>query len=138
MSTWKTTLTGYARYRGREGQLSFLLHRFTGLGVLIFLAVHIVDTSFVFFFPNLYNHAMEIYQTTIFGIGELFLVFCVLYHGANGIRIIIFDWYPKLWKIENERKWAIGTLIGTIILWLPLAGIMLYKLLHHNYGLFGG
>jgi succinate dehydrogenase / fumarate reductase, cytochrome b subunit len=138
MSTWKNTLSGYVRYRGREGQLSFLLHRFTGLGVLLFLAVHIVDTATVYFAPSLYDHAIDIYRTTLFGIGEMFLVFCVLFHGVNGIRIAIFDWYPKLWKIENERKWAIGILIGTIIVWAPLAGYMGYNILRHNYGLFGG
>jgi succinate dehydrogenase / fumarate reductase, cytochrome b subunit len=138
MSTLKTTLSGYVRYRGREGQLSFLLHRLTGLGTVLFLAIHIVDTAFVFFAPALYDHAIAIYQTTLFGIGEMFLVFSVLYHGANGLRITIFDWRPHLWKIENERKWAIGILIFTIILWLPLAFIMLRGILIHNYGLFGG
>jgi succinate dehydrogenase / fumarate reductase, cytochrome b subunit len=138
MASWKTTLSGYARYRGREGQLSFLLHRLTGLGVLLFLIVHILDTATVYFYPSLYNHAMAIYQTTLFGIGELFLVFSVLYHGTNGIRITIFDRFPQLWKIENERKWAIGILIFTVILWLPLAFIMLRKILIHNYGMFGG
>jgi succinate dehydrogenase / fumarate reductase, cytochrome b subunit len=138
MASWKTTLSGYARYRGREGQLSFLLHRLTGLGVLLFLIVHILDTATVYFYPSLYNHAMAIYQTTLFGIGELFLVFSVLYHGTNGIRITIFDRFPHLWKIENERKWAIGILIFTVILWLPMAFIMLRKILIHNYGMFGG
>jgi succinate dehydrogenase / fumarate reductase, cytochrome b subunit len=138
MSTMKTTLSGYMRYRGREGQLSFLLHRFTGLGTVLFLAIHIVDTAFVYFSPELYDHAIAIYQTTLFGIGEMFLVFSVLYHGTNGIRITVFDRWPHLWKIENERKWAIGILIFVIIIWLPMAGWMGYNILHHNYGLFGG
>jgi succinate dehydrogenase / fumarate reductase, cytochrome b subunit len=138
MSTVKTTLSGYMRYRGREGQLSFLLHRLTGLGTLLFLTIHILDTATVFFYPSLYDHAIAIYQTTLFGIGEMFLVWSVLYHGANGIRISIFDWKPHLWKIENERKWAIGTLIGTTILWIPLAYIMMRNILIHNYGMFGG
>jgi succinate dehydrogenase / fumarate reductase, cytochrome b subunit len=138
MSALKTTLSGYVRYRGREGQLSFLLHRFTGLGTVLFLAVHIVDTAFVYFAPELYDHAIAIYQTTLFGIGEMFLVFSVLYHGSNGIRITIFDWRPELWKIENERKWAVGTLIFSIIIWLPLAVIMGYNILRYNHGLFGG
>jgi succinate dehydrogenase / fumarate reductase, cytochrome b subunit len=138
MSTVKTTLSGYIRYRGREGQLSFLLHRLTGLGTLLFLTIHILDTATVYFYPSLYDHAIDIYRTTLFGIGELFLVFSVLYHGANGIRISIFDWKPNLWKIENERKWAIGILIGTIILWIPLAVIMIRNILIHNYGLLGG
>ena len=57
MSTVKTGLTGYVTYRGREGHYMFLLHRFTGLGTLMFLAIHIVDTAFVYFAPHLYPEA---------------------------------------------------------------------------------
>lgn len=138
MSTVKTTLSGYVRYRGREGQLTFLLHRLTGLGTLLFLAIHILDTATVYFIPSLYDHAIAIYRTTLFGIGEMFLVFSVLFHGANGIRITIFDKYPHLWEISNERKWAIGTLLLTMVLWLPLVFIMARNILIHNFGLFGG
>lgn len=34
-----------ARYRGGSGHWSYLLHRVTGVGVLLFLAIHIVDTA---------------------------------------------------------------------------------------------
>ena len=40
-------------YRGREGQLSFLARRLAGLGTLLFLAVHILDTATVYFVPSL-------------------------------------------------------------------------------------
>lgn len=138
MSSLKTTMEGYVRYRGREGQLSFMLHRLTGLGVLLFLIVHILDTATVYFYPSLYEHAIAIYRTTLFGIAEIGLVFAVLYHGANGIRIAIFDWFPQLWTIERQRKIAVLTLVFTVILWLPLVFIMVRNILIHNFGLFGG
>lgn len=138
MSSLKTTMEGYVRYRGREGQLSFMLHRLTGLGVLLFLIVHILDTATVYFYPSLYEHAIAIYRTTLFGIAEIGLVFAVLYHGANGIRIAIFDWFPQLWTIERQRKIAVLTLVFTVILWLPLVFIMVRNILIHNFGMFGG
>ncbi len=138
MSSLKTTMEGYVRYRGREGQLSFMLHRVTGLGVLLFLIVHILDTATVYFYPSLYEHAIAIYRTTLFGIAEIGLVFAVLYHGANGIRIAIFDWFPQLWTIERQRKIAVLTLVFTVILWLPLVFIMVRNILIHNFGMFGG
>ena len=96
MGTIKTTFDGLARYQGRVGQFSFILHRLTGLGTLLFLAVHILDTSTVYFFPSLYEHAIALYRSTPFIIGEIFLVFSVIYHGVNGARIAIFDLYsPK-------------------------------------------
>ncbi len=138
MSALKTTLDGYIRYRGREGQLSFLLHRITGLGTVLFLGIHILDTATVFFIPSLYPHAIEIYSSTPFMIGEIALVFCVIYHGSNGIRLALSDWFPKLWKIRTERTWALFTFILALVLWAPAAGVMFYNLLKYNFHMFGG
>lgn len=137
MSAIKTTLTGYLNYRGREGHWSFLLHRITGLGTGLFLTVHIVDTAFVYFAPLLYEDVLKIYQSTLFGLGEVALVFCVLYHGVNGIRVAFFDMFaPKNWTIPTQRKSSLWTLIISLVLWVPAAGVMLYNLLYHNFGLF--
>jgi succinate dehydrogenase / fumarate reductase cytochrome b subunit len=138
MSSLKATLGGYARYRGREGQLSFILHRVSGLGTLLFLGVHILDTSTVYFFPSLYEHAIALYRTTIAGVGELALVAAVLFHGINGLRIAYFDWKPGLWNIETERKSVILSVVLSFLLWLPVAYIMGRNILVHNFGLFGG
>jgi ABC-type multidrug transport system permease subunit len=81
MSSLMTTLGGYASYRGREGHWAFLLHRITGLGVVLFLAIHILDTSMVYFAPHLYDEAINIYRSTVFGILEIVLVFCLIFMG---------------------------------------------------------
>jgi succinate dehydrogenase / fumarate reductase cytochrome b subunit len=139
MSTIRTTLSGYAGYRGREGQISFLLHRVTGLGTLLFLTIHILDTATVYFFPSLYGEAIAIYRSTIFGIAEMGLLFCVFYHGVNGLRIAFFDMIaPKNWEIPSERKSALVTLAITLVIWLPAVVIMGRNLLINNFGLFGG
>jgi succinate dehydrogenase / fumarate reductase cytochrome b subunit len=139
IASLRTTLSGYVRYRGREGHYAFLLHRFTGLGTLLFLAIHIVDTSFVYFYPHLYEEALNIYRWTPFMIGEILLVFAVIYHGINGFRVIYVDMVkPAAWTIKAQRKAATWTLAVSIVLWLPAAGIMGYNLLHHNFGMFGG
>lgn len=135
MSSLKTTVDGSVRYRGREGQWSFLLHRITGLGTLLFLTIHILDTATVYFFPSLYDHAMAIYQSTPFMIGEIALVFSVLYHGANGLRIALFDLYPHFWQEEPQRRGFYITLVVTIALWLPAVFLMGRNLLVHNFGL---
>lgn len=139
MSSLQTTLKGYATYRGREGHLSFVLHRLTGLGTLLFLIIHILDTATVYFFPDLYQHAIELYRSTPFMIGEIGLVFSVIFHGVNGLRIAYLDLRkPSGWHIESQRKSVRTTLIATIILWLPAAVWMGYNLLHYNFGMFGG
>jgi succinate dehydrogenase / fumarate reductase, cytochrome b subunit len=138
-SSIKTTMRGYTSYRGKEGQWSFLLHRVTGLGVLLFLAIHIVDTSFVYFAPDLYAEVLKVYQSTIFGLGEIGLVFCLFFHGVNGVRIAYLDLFkPKDWTIESERRSVMVSWVATLVLFVPSAIYMLYNLLYHNFGLFQG
>jgi len=132
----KSTFNGLARYQGQIGQLSFILHRLTGLGTLLFLSVHILDTSTVYFFPHLYEEAITLYRSTPFIIGEIFLVFSVIYHGVNGVRIAIFDLFsPESWRASSQSKTALVTLAIAILLWLPAAFIMGRNLLIHNFGL---
>ncbi len=139
MTTLKSAVTGYAVYRGREGQYSFLLHRITGLGTLLFLTIHILDTATVYFFPDLYAHAINLYRSTVLGLGEIGLLFCVFYHGVNGLRLAIFDMLaPKGWAFPIGRKSAVLTLLIALVIWAPAALIMLRNILMHNYGLFGG
>lgn len=136
MDTLGTNITGLTRYRGREGQISFILHRLTGLGTLLFLAIHILDTATVYFFPSLYSHAIDLYRSTPLMIGEIILVFSVIYHGVNGLRIAFFDLFrPDLWSIEMQRKAALWTLAIAVVLWLPAAFWMGRSLLIHNFGL---
>jgi len=135
MDSLKLNLTGLTRYNGRVGQLSFLLHRLSGLGTLLFLAVHILDTSTVYFFPSLYEHAINLYRSTPFMLGEIVLVFLVIYHGVNGARIAIFDLFaPDRWNIQTQRKSANWTIIVSLLLWLPAAFMMGRSMLVHNFG----
>ena len=135
MDAIKTSIGGLAGYRGRLGQFSFILHRLTGLGTLFFLAMHILDTSTVYFFPFLYNHAIAIYRSTPFMILEIILVFCVIYHGVNGARIALFDLFsPRRWRTGLQARSAIFTLAVAIVLWLPAAFLMTRSLLVNNFG----
>jgi len=134
MSSLRTTLAGYVGYRGREGHWGFLLHRITGLGVVLFLAIHIVDTALVYFNPALYMEAIRIYQSTLFGIAEVFLVFCIIYPGINGLRVAFFDLIaPSAWAIYRQRVSVRWTLILTLILWIPASIRMLSNLIEHNF-----
>jgi len=131
----KTTLSGYIRYRGREGHFSFLLHRITGLGTLLFLLIHIIDTSFAYFNPELYQEAIHLYTQWYFMVQEIILVFCVIYHGVNGLRIAYVDLLkPAAWNIPAQRKAARWTLIVSVLLWLPAAAVMGYRTLTISLG----
>jgi succinate dehydrogenase cytochrome b556 subunit len=111
-------------YRGREGHLSFIGHRLAGLGTLLFLAIHIVDTSFAYFWPAGYGHALELYRNPVFMVGEILLVAAVLFHGVNGLKIILNDTFPHWWNKRDERQsfWRVAGL--TFVFWAPAAFMM--------------
>jgi succinate dehydrogenase / fumarate reductase, cytochrome b subunit len=137
MSALLTTLTGYLKYRGREGHYSFLLHRLTGLGTLLFLIIHIVDMAAFYWNPEFFEKALELYRLPIFQVGEIALVFAVFFHGANGLRIAIVDMFaPNKWTIAIQRNAARWTFIVTIVLWLPAALYMGVRIFNPEFSLF--
>lgn len=83
-------------YRGSPtGQWSWVAHRITGVGILLFLFAHIVDTALVGWGPEAYNSVIALYHNPIVQIMELGLVGAVIFHSLNGVRIMIFDFWPK-------------------------------------------
>lgn len=139
ISSLRTTLTGYVRYRGREGHYSFLLHRLTGLGTLLFLTIHIIDMAAFYWNPDFFKNALSLYRTWPFQLGEIALVFSVFFHGANGIRIAIVDMFlPHRWAIHAQRNAVRWTIAITLILWLPAAVLMGLRIFNPSFSLFPG
>ena len=106
-------------YRGQSGQWSWLLHRITGLGVLLFLLVHIVDITLIGFGPTIYNDAIAIFSTGIIRVISLALIASLLFHAFNGVRIILIDFWPAGYKYQQGM--FITVLVLTIVLFIPTA-----------------
>lgn len=119
------------RYRGSIGQWSWVMHRLTGLGVVLFLVLHVIDTSWAAFYPDLYVHAIAAYQTPLFTLGEFALVFAVVYHAFNGLRIALFDFRPQLWQYQARAAWVV--VIATVVVLVPVfLGMFGHVLDHYN------
>jgi succinate dehydrogenase / fumarate reductase cytochrome b subunit len=116
------TITETLRYRGAIGQWSWVLHRISGLGVVLFITLHIIDSSWSVFYPEKYVKAIATYQTPLFTIGEFALVACVVYHALNGLRIAIIDFKPVWWRHQQRAAWYV--LIGTVIILIPTFVLM--------------
>ncbi len=122
MTSLVLTLTETLRYKGAIGQWSWVLHRITGIGVVFFLTLHVIDTSWAVFYPALYVEAIATYQTPLFTVGEFGLVACVIYHALNGLRIAIIDYKPVWWKYQQRA--AMYVLGGTVIILVPVFILM--------------
>lgn len=113
-------------YRGKEGQWSWIFHRMTGLGVLLFLFIHIIDTMLVGWGPEIYNKMIAIYRNPLFKIGEVGLFASVLYHALNGIRIILVDFWPEGTKYHKQMFWIEITIF--VFTMIPVSMVMLLHL----------
>lgn len=131
MTSLVYTLTETLRYRGALGQWSWVLHRLTGLGVVFFLFLHVIDTSWAVFYPQKYVEAIAIYQSPLFTLGEFALVAAVVYHAINGLRISILDNRPSLWRYQQRA--AIYVLGISVLILIPVFVLMFGHVLDH-YG----
>ena len=91
---------------------------------MFFLIQHVVDTSWVAYWPAGYGHAIELYRSPLFMIGEIFLVAAIIYHGLNGLKVIYLDLRPHLWNHQLEQKATTAVYIASVVLWLPAAILM--------------
>jgi succinate dehydrogenase cytochrome b subunit len=94
-------------YRGQSGQWSWLIHRVTGLAILLFLLVHIVDITLIGFGPQVYNDGIAIFSTPIIRLVSVALIGAVTYHAFNGIRIILVDFWPAGYKYQQPMFIAV-------------------------------
>ena len=122
MTALVMTVTETLRYRGSIGQWSWVLHRTSGLGVVFFLILHVIDTSWSVFYPEKYVEAIATYQSPLFTIGEFALVAAVVYHAINGLRIILLDYRPHLWQYQQRAAYIV--LAATAIILVPVFVLM--------------
>jgi succinate dehydrogenase / fumarate reductase, cytochrome b subunit len=112
------------RYKGREGMWTWLLHRATGLGILLFLLLHVVDTAIIIYRPDVYEELLGLYKSPVIRFAELAIFFAVLYHGVNGLRIIVQDFWPAVMLRQRQLSWATAAIVGVATLfvgWLMIA-----------------
>jgi succinate dehydrogenase / fumarate reductase cytochrome b subunit len=109
-----------------------LLHRIAGLGILLFLLIHIVDISLLGFGPAVYNEGIALFGLTIVRFLSLALIAGVLYHSYNGVRIMLIDFWPKGARYQGVMFAAVMVL--TIVSFLPMAYFVIAPVFGINPG----
>ena len=113
-------------YRGGPGMLAWALHRITGVAVLLFLFMHVIETSMLGFGPRAYNFTLGIYRQLWFKPIEFLLVAAVLYHAGNGILVMILDFWPASTRYYRRLFWAGAALYVALI--IPVGFVMMRRL----------
>ena len=88
------------QYRGQGPMLTFVLHRIGGVGMAIFVAMHILAS---FLGGQIGSALNAVYEHWLF---QIFIFFCALFHAINGLRITIVDLFPKLLVHQREAIWV--------------------------------
>jgi len=115
----ETTLYNFfsmLRYRGREGQWAWVLHRVSGLGVMLFLLLHITDIFLLSFGPTVFNTWLFLFKAPPFRLLEVFLIFGVLFHAINGLRVILLDLVPGIGRFQHVMVWIEAVVVAVIFI----------------------
>ena len=112
---------------GRWGaeRYAYILHRLTGLGILLYFLMHIVVTSLRA--SGIYLWAGDgVFHQPLFKFGEFLVFLAFAYHGLNGIRLILIELgfavgrpiepvYPYKTSINRQRPLFVVMMILTVI-----------------------
>lgn len=110
-------------YRWFTGSLAYVLHRVTGIALLVYLFFHIQSiTEANLADPSRYDVLMRRFQEPDFKIGEILLYAALLFHGINGVRILIVDFVVQGTHWHKKVFWLFAALIAvlTVIGAIPL------------------
>jgi succinate dehydrogenase / fumarate reductase cytochrome b subunit len=101
-------------YNWRTGMWAWILHRGSGIGMVIYLTIHVFGLR-ALYDPVQFDALMSTYRSPLFKIGEFALLAIVTYHSINGFRIVMVDflgWSPK----QKKMFYATLALSALIIL----------------------
>jgi succinate dehydrogenase cytochrome b subunit len=110
-------------YKGKSGQWAFVGHRVTGFLVFFFLLLHIIDVSLASR-PHLYDEVHAVYGNVLLRAFECGLLFALLFHSLNGLRVVIIDFFPR--AVPRERLLLAGVLVLTIAAGIPGSLVILW------------
>lgn len=77
--------------RAEVNRWAFYLHRLTGMAILGFLCLHILDVSTYAISRSTYDELHELYGSALMRVFECGLLFAILFHTLNGLRILAID-----------------------------------------------
>lgn len=115
--TRNVSLATALRYKGQGPMLTFILHRIGGIGMAVFITMHILASFLGGSFGGFLN---SVYEHWLF---QIFIFFCVLFHAINGLRITVIDLFPGLLVHQREAIWVEWAVF------IPLFAIAVYVII---------
>ena len=112
------------KYRGGGPMLAWILHRITGLCILLFVGLHVFASFFMQQVgSDIATNINILYESWIF---QIAVAFIVIFHALNGLRIAISDLWPKSLRYQREALWL------QWLIFVPIYGLTAFLLIYIN------
>ncbi len=118
------------RYKGKSGQWAFLAHRITGFLVFLFLLLHVVDVSLLRW-PHTYDQVHRLYGNIVLRLFEVGLLFALVFHTLNGLRIVAVDVFPD--AVANQRRLLQGVVALTLLAGIPGGVVIVWPFISGHF-----
>lgn len=116
------------RYRIHLGTAAWILHRLSGLALILYMLVHIWVIHHLIGGEESFNSIMEFFNNPLAKALEIGLVGVILYHLWNGLRVTLVD----IGFAVERQKQVFG---AAVVLWLVSWGVVAYAMLTRVGGL---
>jgi len=106
----------------------YLLHRITGLGMLLFVIFHLIETTFFRIQgQGVWEATMALLHQPWFEVGVYLVAVAFVYHALNGLRLILQELgfalgkpappiYPYKDALRKKRPWTLAMVVVIVIL----------------------
>jgi succinate dehydrogenase / fumarate reductase cytochrome b subunit len=94
------------------GTWAFILNRVSGLGLTLYLFLHLAVLSTLARGPEAYDSFIALAKSPLFLLGELLVVAAGLYHGLNGLRVAFTSFGVG---VAHQKRIFYGLLALTVV-----------------------
>jgi len=101
------------RYKWKSGQWAFVLHRVSGVALSFYLIMHIYVVSSLYD-PQNFDTVMAFLNQPLFKILEIGLLAAVVFHGLNGIRVMMID-FANATRVHAQIFWVVLAVSAVLI-----------------------
>jgi succinate dehydrogenase / fumarate reductase cytochrome b subunit len=91
------------------GRAAHLAHRITGFAIFAFLVLHVLDVGLYSVSSRLYDSVQTLYGSAPLRVFECGLLFAVLFHTGNGLRLLTID------AARLSGAWSRRLLVGVLV-----------------------
>ena len=112
------------------GFISFVLRRFTGVALVLYLFTHMWVIGSVNQGPEAFNARLNMVQSPLFKLAEIALLAAVIYHGLDGIRLLMVNWF----RVTDYRKSLFYAVLALSVLLVIAGGIPMLRFMLEEMG----